>query len=133
MYLEWKSSYELGIDKVDKQHMRLVALINRLDESHRDDKGRDTVETVFQGLMDYCNYHFVVEEMVMKNHGYREYDNHKIKHGLFIEKIKTYKSEYLKGDITSLLKTIDYLNSWLIEHIMVEDRQYVPVLKEKFH
>lgn len=130
--IKWKTEYALGIEKVDNQHMRLIALINRLVDSYQEDRGRDTIETIFQGLMDYCSYHFVVEEMVMRNHSYGEYVSHKTRHDNFINKIKYFKADYSKGNSVVLVKTVDYLNDWLIDHIVIEDRKYVPSLRKKF-
>jgi len=131
MHIKWRPDYELGIAKIDIQHMRLVGFINRMADVKNEKKGRDTMETVFTGLVDYCNYHFTIEEVAMKAHGFPGYENHKAQHKLFTQTIKKYKKDYLSGNDQFLTETIEYLHNWLIEHITVEDRKYVSMLKTK--
>lgn len=132
MLIEWTKDYELGIPKIDTQHQKLVEIINRLFHAHDEEKGQDTVNTIFMGLFNYCNYHFAIEEMVMGKHAYDEYHSHKKRHDLFTDKMKSFKRDYLMGDSSALQNTVNYLKGWLIDHILVEDKKYVLTLKDKF-
>jgi hemerythrin len=79
--------------------------------------------------MDYCQYHFTVEEVTMKSKNYMDFENHKAKHKIFVTKMKELKNEHSKGNPSTLTHTIQYLNLWLIDHIMIEDRKYVPYVR----
>jgi hemerythrin-like metal-binding protein len=131
--MEWKSEYNTGILKIDTQHQRLVELINNLTNAYSSKADRHQIEKIFLGLVNYCNYHFTSEEQVMQDHNYHEYTDHKNKHDNFFDKIDECKMKYHKGNAAALLDTIDYLNEWLIDHILVEDRKYVPELFDKFN
>ena len=75
MNIEWSEKYELGIDKIDTQHKRLVSIINRLEEAWRENKHSDTVKTIFQSLRDYTNYHFSFEEMAMERNRFHNVED----------------------------------------------------------
>lgn len=130
--IEWSSNYELGIEKVDKQHRCLVDLINKLTEIHNVSEDRSKVEAVFHGLIAYCNYHFENEEMVMQECDYPDFDKHRHEHDLFFNNVEKAKLGYINGDISSLSFLIEYLQLWIIDHIVIEDRKYASLLMQKF-
>ncbi|MDH4199268.1 MAG: bacteriohemerythrin [Spirochaetia bacterium] len=133
MGIVWQKEYELGIEKIDSQHKRLIDLINQLDLACGVKKSPEEVEKIFLSLVNYTNYHFTAEEMVMKKNGYPLFENHKSKHDFFVQKISQFNRQIREDNTLALSDTIDFLNTWLVEHIMGEDRKYVPILKEKFN
>ena len=129
MEILWKSEYELGIKVIDSQHRQLIALINQLLKAHEAAKFSFIIESIFNDLLSYCNYHFSLEESIMREKFYHDYDNHKEMHDMFFKKINILKTNYANGKPMALMNTINYLNDWLIEHIMVEDHKYVDCIK----
>jgi hemerythrin len=77
MEIVWKSEYELGIRVIDAQHRQLIALINKLLKAHEAAKLNDIIENIFNDLLAYCNYHFSLEESLMQEKFYHDYDNYK--------------------------------------------------------
>jgi hemerythrin-like metal-binding protein len=124
MEIVWKSEYELGIKSIDAQHQQLIIMINKLLKAHESPKNKNEVEQVFNGLISYCHYHFSMEEFLMKRKMYQDYDQHKEMHTHFFKKVHLLKLNHFNDRPTTLMNTINYLNDWLIEHIMVEDKKY---------
>ena len=53
--MEWKDSYSVGVDALDADHMRLIAIINKVDEADRAGK---SVQWALEELRNYAEFHF---------------------------------------------------------------------------
>jgi Hemerythrin HHE cation binding domain len=65
----WDSQFETGIAEIDRQHLKLVQLINRLGrilvvETEADSLTR-ALFSIFDELANYVEYHFKFEEELM--------------------------------------------------------------------
>jgi len=141
MSIEWRKEYELGINIIDYQHQRLITIANEIDAiTQRRETGNDQlspeteklIETSFLNLINYYNYHFTIEEMAMEKCNYPEFSDHQMAHDKFVEKIHECYKKYHKQHFRALHETVEFLNAWLIDHIMVEDRKYVTELSVVF-
>jgi len=132
MIIEWTPEFELGIEKVDFQHRKLIELINRLYTARTTTWGKDNIVNLFDGFSNYCNYHFTIEELVMKKHGYKLIIEHKENHDIFSRRIKLFSMEIQNGNYAILPNVLEFLKAWLTTHIQEEDRKYVSELKNKF-
>lgn len=57
--ITWSQDYSVGVEELDKQHQRLIALINKLFALYTERKFTQTdVEPIFKELMDYADEHF---------------------------------------------------------------------------
>jgi len=124
MAIEWSKEYEIGIEKIDRQHFTLVEYINRLEEASGAGSNGHLINTIFQGLMNYTNYHFTFEEIYMKNINYPDLEEHKLMHKDFILKIRKFKTDFESGELPDLSLLHRFLQRWLIEHIREEDKKY---------
>jgi len=133
LFVEWEDKYSVGIEKIDKQHKRLFEVINRLYYS-RGNKTHAVLGETIQELIDYTKTHFTDEEQLMHKNGYRDYEAHKKKHESFIEKVKKFNNEYQKvGDdlleeYSLITEVLLFLKTWLCDHILVVDKEYIPLL-----
>lgn len=132
MNIEWSNDFCLGIPVIDDQHKRLFAIINRLDSEYRGKKCIETIEKIFLELINYCNYHFTLEEKAMAKCNYDRLELHKAAHDLFVKKIHEFYVKHKKNECSALPDTINFLNDWLIDHIMVEDRHYLTAISNQF-
>lgn len=124
MEIKWKPEYQIGISQIDNQHMRLVALMNLLEQSKINKKCTVAVDAVFAGLEDYCHYHFATEEIIMKKYSYPDYEAHKQYHRFFCSELGKMKVNYYTNNMESaLLETLGFLNAWLLDHIMIADKK----------
>jgi len=122
--IQWQKKYELGIDKIDKQHRILVEYTNRLEGILKNKSSPHLTDTLFRGLLRYTEYHFSWEETFMENINYPDIEVHRKLHQQFIDQIKKYKTNYDCGSDNCLWQLIIYLQYWLVEHIKEEDRMY---------
>lgn len=123
---EMKPEYFTGIDFIDKEHAKLFAIANEVYELLTNqfipDK-YDYIMKVINELKDYTKYHFNHEEDYMSRIGYRKILSQKVDHADFIDKINGFNSDSVdENQKESLLELVDFLNTWLVEHIIKRDK-----------
>ena len=117
--LVWQAELDTGIDVIDQQHQRIVALINQLAEA----TGRDDQAAVLEELVDYTLSHFAFEEELLEESGYTFGPAHKRVHDMFVRRVGEYRMRFEAGeDITAELKGM--LARWLFNHIRGDDKSY---------
>lgn len=127
--ITWGPQIEIGIKVIDKQHRRLVDLINQLDEALKEDRGGEVMGEIFAELIDYTHTHFRYEEGLLSEHGYEEYRQHCREHLIFTDQIEIYKDRFDAGMFSVTGTVMEYLRGWLLTHITSSDRAYIETLK----
>ncbi len=123
-YLEWKDEYCVGIDSIDQQHRKLVNLINQLQTAVDYSTGEEFERDALDELVDYTKTHFSYEEGLMRDNDYPEFEQHKLQHEAMFKKVEEVLAEYEKDQDTAMNNAVEYLKSWLINHINGTDKQY---------
>jgi hemerythrin len=125
MYL-FKDEFRTGIESIDKEHEKLFEIANRAYETLMDDfipDKYDYIVEILNELKTYAATHFQHEEEYMMGIRYKKLISQKAEHQEFTDKI----SEYDLDDIDEnqrgvILELLDYLNDWLIHHILESDK-----------
>jgi len=128
---EWKDEYSVNITELDEQHKHLVETLNTLQEAVEAGRESDTLEDSILVLMDYAVEHFSSEELLMAQHGYPAYEEHRAQHEDFMEKVGGYRERLNKGEPSLPKEIVDFLLAWLLDHILVTDKQYSAFLNDK--
>lgn len=129
--VSWNDDYSVGIKEIDKDHQKLIDLINRFQTAIYYNTGSTFEQAALDELVDYTKYHFAKEEGLLEKHGYPEFTQHKKEHVNMIAKVDAYIEEHRRGDHESLAKIADFLRDWLIKHINGTDKQYSSFLHSK--
>jgi hemerythrin len=106
-------------------------MVNDLHESMKVGKGRETLEKILKGLIQYTEQHFSSEERLMKLHCYPEYERHKKEHNLLVMQVQDIQKKYQEGTAVLTQSVMSFLKDWLQKHIQGEDRSYGPFLNSK--
>jgi methyl-accepting chemotaxis protein len=120
--LAWKDSFNTGISLMDKQHRRLLDLINQLFVCMKDGGDRMMVGQVVDELVDYTVTHFRAEEDLMRKHKFPGYEAHCHIHKSFIDKVSTFVGKLKSGERMAPADVYKFLKDWLVNHIEKEDR-----------
>lgn len=119
----WNSKYQIGIAHIDRQHKKLVSLINTLGNRLAVDSDPVASMEVFDELASYANYHFRAEENLM--HECRvdgEFaTSHKASHASFVAEVARARNSAQDEPLLVLTKTLGFLSRWLIFHILGTD------------
>ena len=88
--IEWQDDLDTGIEVIDRQHRRMVAMANAVCEAQ--ERGdRAAIGDVLEGLIDYTLSHFTFEEALMEDAGYAFADAHKRVHEVYAGRIEDYR------------------------------------------
>ena len=122
--------FKTGIELVDDEHRTLFEIIKETNDlicaEHLHDK-YDKIMELLAKLKDYTEFHFHDEEMFMERIGYPGLEAQKHAHAAFVERlvdIDLNTLDEIDNDQQSyLLDLINFLISWLTNHILVSDKK----------
>jgi len=126
--VQWKDSYSVGVSEIDIQHMQLFSLANKVIKAMETNAEVKEVGLILDELFEYIEMHFSTEEAytsVCNN-----FEEHKRAHVKFISSIQMLVQQYLSGDVNTLPSLLDFLISWLKDHIMGTDQKAFTWLRE---
>ena len=130
-YIEWDDAYSVGIDSIDQQHKRLINLINQLQTAVDYSTGEEFEREALDELVDYTKTHFSYEEGLMQKYAYPEFEPHKAQHQKMIQQVEDVLAEYEQDQDRAMRHALDFLKTWLINHINGTDKEYSDFLIEK--
>jgi hemerythrin-like metal-binding protein len=121
---DWSERFLTGISLIDEQHQQLVALINRLGEVVLKPNAARLAEIVAE-VSDYASYHFRCEETIWEE-GLSDpvgLARHLESHFGFVAQIGQLQQNAGDEVVEEALLLHRFLSSWLIHHILGEDRE----------
>jgi diguanylate cyclase (GGDEF)-like protein/PAS domain S-box-containing protein/hemerythrin-like metal-binding protein len=115
----------LGESEIDHQHLELVRMLNELNDAVRNNDPPEDVARLFDGMVNYAESHFAMEEQLMDKYAYPERGLHKKEHQRLIA-----EAHYLKGKLAQggELLVLQSLKDWLLAHTMHVDKPFVEYL-----
>lgn len=115
----WKPEYSVGDRHLDEQHRGLIELIDMLEDESR-------MGDVLSRLEIYVDEHFRDEEGMLEKVGYPELAAHKQQHKAFEEWLSVSRRAFREPEVSAMLRENirAYLKSWLVNHIMMSDKDY---------
>lgn len=134
--IRWSDDFKIGIEVIDEQHKTLFNIAEKLHEllmlPHHTDR-YDEIITLVNELKEYTKFHFNEEEKIMLTVSYNKLFSHKVMHNDFIEKMDSIDIYTVEENQTKyLLELVDYITTWITEHIMKTDK-YLGEWYEKVH
>lgn len=89
------------------------------------------MKIIARELLEYTEYHFRDEEIVMKEEGFPDITNHKAEHGELKTKVRELLDRVEANDNVQAAEFLRLFSYWLIKHIAMSDRAIADFLKEK--
>lgn len=125
--IEWNDSFSVNVDKLDRQHKKLVEILNELGDAMKHGKGIDELGRLINNLALYAAKHFETEEMYFNRFQYPGAGSHRKEHATFLTKAAEFQYG-LNNSVT--LNAIHFLKHWLITHIQETDKKYSTFFNE---
>lgn len=119
----WKDEFSIGLQEIDEQHQALFELINRLWTAIVKQASTEEILKIVMDLERYTLSHFTAEETFMRVSEYPGFPQHKKEHEEFVARIAK-ERQSVTGGKTISLDLIQFLKDWLINHILVSDKDY---------
>lgn len=134
--LVWNDSFVTGVAEIDEQHMILVHTLNEAADKLGKEPSLELLGQITQDLLSYALYHFETEEELMQQYGYVEASAeaaslHFEQHRKFSAKVLALRENLKSGVSIPTGELIDFLNSWLVNHILNTDKKLGAFLVEK--
>jgi hemerythrin len=127
--MEWLPGFELGITEFDEHHKHLVYLLNMTYDGVTCGAEYEELEAVLDELVDYATYHFAAEEHWMTVNNYPRLPEHSNEHERFCTWVAGVQKDFHNGKSNLGIEVLQFLNSWLTEHILKTDAEYARFAK----
>ena len=123
-FVQWKDEYSVRVPEIDRQHRRLVDLINELHDVMKSGSDAARLSCVVDQLLAYTHYHFDFEERVMEHAHYPALDDHKRVHRAMMAQVKEFRNRVASSAASLPIGLMNFLKNWLFKHILETDMRY---------
>ena len=128
--LIWEDKYSVGVVEIDNQHKRMFAVINELLDAINTNTAPEHLGHIIESLVQYKIFHFETEEKYFREFKYEEAESYTAKHHEFNNKLTALKEKYPEYTVEFAFELVDFLEDWLIDHLMVVDQKYKKCFNE---
>ncbi len=130
--VKWDKSFSVGVREMDEQHVVLIDLINTFYDRIGKGERKENFSTLLQGLKEYAEMHFIVEEDYMMLFGFDGYQDHKKEH----DNNKSNMVTTIFG-LCSMLSENSLFSSDKVETIVIPNKnlknEYISIDYNKIH
>lgn len=123
-YMTWEPSLSVNDQELDRQHMRLVGLINSLQDAVAAGTPRPAMDRIASDIAMFARLHFREEESVMTLIGYPAAGPHIEEHAEFTAKLDGFMRELLAAEQPITETEVGMLKDWLLRHLSESDSGY---------
>lgn len=122
MRIHWEKSIGIGVPQLDEDHKRLIGIFNYLNAHQTEDVNSEIISLVIEQIREFASRHFPREEAYMESIDYPDYEAHKKQHKHFREKTAALCVDVMNHKDTAPKDIYQLLHSWVVEHILHEDK-----------
>ncbi|MBT3271605.1 MAG: hemerythrin family protein [Spirochaetales bacterium] len=116
--IQWTSKYEVDVRKIDRQHRKIVNILNQLYDMQESGKDNAAIQRIFNDLRKYITTHFKTEEEYLKELNCPGFGLQKDEHENFIDTICTYQKDYFKDKPLAIINLFNFVWDWFSNHIL---------------
>jgi len=125
----WCDAYSVGISQIDAQHKGLIRLINDLHAAMGLGKGKQALGAILDELVRYAESHFTYEESMLRQRQYSSLAAHHSVHQKLTAQVMELRERFRSSKLTMSVEVMQFLKSWLADHILVHDQAYARELQ----
>ena len=120
--IEWRDAFEIGVPSIDYEHRMLIERLNDVFASiGAGEPGERTLGKLGE-VYTWISAHFALEEVIMREHDYDQYQDHKADHERLLNEIR----DIMEGCETGRKPIIDRalssrLEAWFSDHFKTKD------------
>lgn len=129
-FIEWNYNFNVGVNIFDEHHHHLINLVNSLYNAIQLNNRVEAKLILFE-LVDYIKYHLSTEERLMQEYNYPSIDEHEIFHSIFCKQLHDLQLKLNANDSLYNIQLVVYLKDWLMDHILITDRDLARYLISK--
>ena len=121
--ISWDDEFSVGIDAIDRQHTRMMRLINEIDDVIRDGGTYKQIAPVLNDLIDYTDGHFAHEEKLLEENHSPNLERHKKAHVHLREELLSWQEKVAKAKPEDMNELMLFLRIWFPGHILNVDKK----------
>lgn len=129
-FFQWTPSYSIGVPVIDGQHKLLLSYVNKLHNGLRQGSDSALLLEILDALAGYAFTHFTTEEVFFAYSDYPSSNEHIAEHQAFKNKIVLFREALLQGKANVDQALLEFLKTWLIEHIQGMDVSLAPYVEQ---
>jgi hemerythrin len=118
----WTEALSVGVERIDEQHKKLVAMLGQLQQAVGSGQGQCVSAEIVAQMRQYAKEHFKTEEEAMTASRYPGRTSHVAEHDSFIEKVLDVEDALGLKDEALAKDILDFLLHWLAGHIQGPDK-----------
>jgi methyl-accepting chemotaxis protein len=129
--LQWSNRYVLGVEQMDEEHQKIVAIVNILITLINEGRNGE-LEKHLDSLLDTAVKHFASEERYMESIRYPDYASHKKIHEALLKQLGDHRKKFGTPEFDNA-RFIRFVQNWLLSHILGVDSRYAKFQAEGRH
>jgi hemerythrin len=132
-FLEWLDDWYLGIQEIDRQHLEMAELLNKIvyatEHTLQPSQTDEAAMPLLMQLLEKTRRHFKVEEAVMRENDYPKLAEHHRDHVLLLAELQGFIRELEEGKRVFSVASMTSLKHWLINHVVESDLDFARYLQ----
>lgn len=129
--LKWKDEFSVGVEIMDSEHRKLIAMINKAYDSVENMEEAEILGGLVEEMRQYAMSHFAAEEKLMSEYDYPYTAEHHKEHNEFMITAATTDNVLNSGKEVEPIRVFKFLADWLRGHILGTDRKLGKFLNSK--
>lgn len=126
----WSDDYSIGIEEIDSQHRRFLALIQEIYGLKQPESKGAVLQNLVEELEKYLIFHTRSEEMLMVLYDYPKKSIQHEEHQKVLKKVGE-KIDHLAGNQDNVADLLIFLMKWFINHTTYLDKELGLYIQEK--
>lgn len=114
--LKWKPEYSVGVAAVDAEHREMIDMINDVYARLGEAADAETIEACLEEIFSSISLHFALEERVMQDNDYAEYEEHKEDHEELLDEIRDLMDAFIDDREEGARRLQKRLSDWFGRH-----------------
>lgn len=114
--IEWTEEFSVGHASIDQEHEALIAQINQIYEQLNQPMDLETIESKLEELQTDISAHFAVEELLMQEAGFTEFEAHRKDHEHLLDQIHDLIFHFTEDPSKGRNLLVNQLSDWFSHH-----------------
>jgi hemerythrin-like metal-binding protein len=119
--IKWKPEFAIGNAAIDQEHQQLITQINQLYEQLQLPMDTTTIESMLADIQADISTHFALEELLMQEAGFAEYENHRQDHERLLDQIHDMIFHFAEDPESGKELLFKRLSDWFSHHFRSYD------------